>query len=89
MRKFDYTALRNTTHFNPLSKPPTTHNEIRRSPAQEDPHRNTNANVNRTVAQEPSNAFLRPNEKKLLENKHSFLANPSKSPPQMTLERQP
>lgn len=32
MRKFDYNTLRNTTHFNPLGKPPTTHNELRRSP---------------------------------------------------------
>lgn len=32
MRKFDYNNLRNTTHFNPLGKPPTTHNELRRSP---------------------------------------------------------
>lgn len=32
MQKFDYNVLRNTTHFNPLSKPPPTHNELRRSP---------------------------------------------------------
>jgi hypothetical protein len=90
IRKFDYTALRNTTHFNPLNKPPSAPNELRRSPPQEDQHRNQNPNVNRTLAQEPSNTFLRPNEKKLLENKHSFLANnPSKSPPQITSDRHP
>jgi hypothetical protein len=84
MRKFDYNTLRNTTHFNPLGKPHTTHNELRRSPGADDPHRNPN--VNRTLAQEPINAFLRPNEKKLLENKHSFLANnPNRSPPQLFL----
>lgn len=90
IRKFDYTALRNTTHFNPLAKPSSTHNELRRSPAQEDPHRAQNHHANRTLAQEPSNTFLRPNEKKLLENKHSFLANnPSKSPPQLAPEKHP
>jgi hypothetical protein len=51
IRKFDYSALRNTTHFNPLAKPPSTHNELRRSPAQEDQYRSTNSNVNKTLAQ--------------------------------------
>jgi hypothetical protein len=47
VRKFDYTALRNTTHFNPMSKFPSTQNELRRSPGAEDPHRHGN----RTLAQ--------------------------------------
>jgi hypothetical protein len=90
MRKFDYTALRNTTHFNPLNKPPSAPNELRRSPPQEDLYRNQNPNPNKTLAQEPSNTFLRPSEKKLLENKHSFLANnPSKSPPPIAAEWHP
>lgn len=51
MRKFDYTALRNTTHFNPLNKQPSAHNELRRSPPQEDQPRNQNPNANKTLAQ--------------------------------------
>lgn len=31
LKKFDYSNLRNTTHFNPMNKV-TTHNEMRRSP---------------------------------------------------------
>jgi hypothetical protein len=38
------------------------------------------------MAQEPINTFLRPNERKLLENKHSFLAaNQAKTPPKNNL----
>jgi len=59
IRKFDYNNLRNTTHFNPMNKF-TTHNEIRRSPGAEDPSYRP-ANNNRTMAQEPTNTFLRPN----------------------------
>lgn len=51
MKKFDYTTLRNTTHFNPLNKPPSAPNELRRSPPQQDQHRNQNPNANRTLAQ--------------------------------------
>lgn len=65
----------------------TTHNEIRRSPGAEDPSYRP-ANNNRTMAQEPTNTFLRPNQRKLLENKHSFLAaNQAKTPPKNHLEK--
>jgi hypothetical protein len=86
MKKFDYNNLRNTTHFNPLNKM-TTHNELRRSPGAEDPNAYKNTMINRTITQEPSNVFLKPLEKKLLENKHSFLANnQSRSPNSEKLE---
>lgn len=40
------------------------------------------------MAQEPINTFLRPNQRKLLENKHSFLAaNQAKTPPKNNLQK--
>lgn len=58
LRKFDYSNLRNTTHFNPMAK--QTHNEIRRSP-QEDSAAFRSPHVNRTLVPEAANNFLRPN----------------------------
>lgn len=85
LRKFDYTTLRNTAHFNLMAKFPTSHNEIRRSPGGE----GTQRAGNKTLVQDPNNTFLRPNEKKLLENKHSFLANHhAKTPPKGLMEKQ-
>jgi len=62
----------------------TTHNEVRRSPQEE--HFRGHMQVNKTMSQDYSNSFLRPIEKKILENKHSFVA-PSRTPPKMFFDK--
>jgi predicted Ser/Thr protein kinase len=65
-----------------------THNEIRRSP-QEDSSGFRSPHVNRTLVPEAANNFLRPNEKKLLDNKHSFVVNTgNRTPPKYGTEKQ-
>jgi hypothetical protein len=81
LRKFDYSNLRNTTHFNPINKV-VTQSELRRSPQQNDNFKQTQQHLNRTVAQEMPGTFFKPGEKKYLENKHSFVVNGAgKTPP--------